>query len=465
MRDRLHDALTAVALATAITLGCSSPEVPRCIPGQSIPCACASGVSGAQVCLANGTYTACSCASGTDAGTDVPVADRIAPTDSSVHTDAVPTGTDVVTAIDVSLQDGGTLDAVGLDIVDASSTEIDVHTALDVVRTDVSTFQPRPCVAPGLCNVVEISMARSTNAARLANGQIWTWQWILFDPPAQYRGTPYTSLAAATSVMCGISANDSGRVYCGFNPSGGVRVADFMGAVAVAATHGRFYGINARGELWSWDPTATTIRGSIVAGVSGAREIIAGARRVCVRGASSTWECSGDGMTFAPAPEYDDAVSMTLTAERPNNGSECIVRTDGTLACRGYNTIGQLGLGVADTDIRSTFVTVPGITDAVRVVSAAETQGFCVLRASGAVLCWGRGDTIGDGNRVNRSSPTQVLGLTDAVGIWGGTSYAHRVCAQRANGRLLCWGTDSPPGSIAPFVRPAPVEVGGLPSS
>jgi hypothetical protein len=39
--------------------------IPSCVPGQSMPCACASGLLGAQTCRKDGTYDACVCA---DAG-------------------------------------------------------------------------------------------------------------------------------------------------------------------------------------------------------------------------------------------------------------------------------------------------------------------------------------------------------------------------------------------------------------
>lgn len=458
-RDLTH---MLAALAAVANFGCSSSDTPRCTPGQSIPCACASGASGAQVCLPNATYAACTCAVGGDAA--VSLTDSATLPDSTVPTDSSVIASDLGAAVEAAVLDIGNTDTSIPVREDAPSANVDVPSVIDVVASDAGAVQPLPCLAPGLCNIVQLTLAHQVNAARLSNGEVWTWQFILHTPPTRYRATAYASLASSDYQLCGISTTDSGRVYCGVESSGGVRVADFMGAVAVAATRGRFFGINAAGELWSWDPSAMPLRGSLVAGVSNARELIAGPSKVCIRGTSPTWQCSANGTTFAPAPEYDDAVSMTLTSGEPTSGSECVVRRSGALACRGNNTVGQLGLGSADTDIRSTFVAVPGITDAVRVVSAKESLGYCVLRASGAVLCWGDGATIGDGVGMRRSSPTQVVGVSDAVGLWGRTSYAHRVCAQRANGRLVCWGTDSPTNTISPFLRSSPVEVGGLPS-
>ena len=402
------------------TRACTSRS---CASQCARPCACASGASGAQVCLPSSTYAACTCAAGADAA--VALTDSATQTDATVGSDSTVIGSDLGASVEASVFDVVNADTAVPVGVDVPPAPVDVPAAIDVVASDAPGVQPRACLAPGLCNIVQITMARQVNAARLSNGEVWTWQWILFTPPTRYRATAYTSFASSDS---------------------------------------RFSGINAAGELWSWDPQATTLRGVPVAGVSNARELIAGRSKVCFRGASPTWQCSTDGTTFVPAPEYDDAVSMTLSSSGPTSGSECVVRRSGVLACRGYNTVGQLGLGSVDTDIRTSFVAVPGITDAVRVVNTKDSQAFCVLRASGAVLCWGDGATLGDGVGVRRPSPTQVMGVTDAVGLWGGASYGYRVCAQRSNGRLVCWGTDSPSNTISPFLRSSPVEVGGLPS-
>lgn len=67
--------------STSGTDGTTGPGA--CVPGQSIQCWCSDGSSGAQVCLANGTYGACSCSGSTDT-TDV--------TDTTDTTDIPDTG-------------------------------------------------------------------------------------------------------------------------------------------------------------------------------------------------------------------------------------------------------------------------------------------------------------------------------------------------------------------------------------
>jgi hypothetical protein len=51
--------------------GLDNSSVPACVPGQQIACACAEGLTGAQVCADTGTFAACSCegAQGSSSGT------------------------------------------------------------------------------------------------------------------------------------------------------------------------------------------------------------------------------------------------------------------------------------------------------------------------------------------------------------------------------------------------------------
>jgi hypothetical protein len=60
-------------LAFALSCGNSSSPIPRCIPGSTEACLCASGSMGRQVCQGDGTYDTCTCSSpsGGDGGSSV----------------------------------------------------------------------------------------------------------------------------------------------------------------------------------------------------------------------------------------------------------------------------------------------------------------------------------------------------------------------------------------------------------
>jgi alpha-tubulin suppressor-like RCC1 family protein len=103
-----------------------------------------------------------------------------------------------------------------------------------------------------------------------------------------------------------------------------------------------------------------------------------------------------------------------------------------------------------------------GLSDAI-AVSAGQHHG-CALRSSGSVVCWGTNDScqLGDGTvAMQRSTPTPVVGLSDAVQISAG---AWHTCALRTSGSVVCWGANhlGQLGDGSTWNRPSPVEVVGL---
>ncbi|UJR86872.1 MopE-related protein [Sandaracinus amylolyticus] len=79
-------------------------------------------------------------------------------------------------------------------------------------------------------------------------------------------------------------------------------------------------------------------------------------------------------------------------------------------------------------------------------MSGVEVVGgqlhFCLRSATGSVRCWGRNESgeRGDGTRLSVTAPTSTLAITDAVQLAAGSSHT---CARRASGAVACWGLDS----------------------
>ena len=125
----------------------------------------------------------------------------------------------------------------------------------------------------------------------------------------------------------------------------------------------------------------------------------------------------------------------------------CVVRADGAVSCWGGNGSGQLGDN--STTQRLAPVVVSGIdgsasTAKAESVASASTHS-CALMTTGAVECWG-GDAygqLGDGSQIDRLTPVTVTGID-------GTSNAHRAvavnvggdqsCAIMVDGSAKCWG-------------------------
>jgi alpha-tubulin suppressor-like RCC1 family protein len=133
----------------------------------------------------------------------------------------------------------------------------------------------------------------------------------------------------------------------------------------------------------------------------------------------------------------------------------CAVRANGTVACWGDNSLGQLGTGVASTTPSAAPVAVAGITDAKEV---ATGRGYtCVLRAGGELRCFGRGieGELGQGTAASSLTPVKVIDTVDLVGPTG-TPQAHAAlpwagvvatelftCGLRDTGQVLCWGANA----------------------
>ena len=116
----------------------------------------------------------------------------------------------------------------------------------------------------------------------------------------------------------------------------------------------------------------------------------------------------------------------------------CVLRPTGAVLCWGRNSDGQIGNG---TVTPTAFVSpVTGLTNAVQI--AAGGYHTCALLVGGMVQCWGNNNEgqLGTGNKINTSAPVFVSGISDAVAI---TTGAFHSCARRANWLVMCWGLNA----------------------
>ena len=118
----------------------------------------------------------------------------------------------------------------------------------------------------------------------------------------------------------------------------------------------------------------------------------------------------------------------------------CALRSDGKVRCWGSNSNGELGNGT--TTNSSTAVGVTGITTATQIaVGGAHT---CALLSGGTIKCWGANNLYQTGDGVNtttiRTTPVSVSGISNAVQISAGNQHT---CAVLSDGTTKCWGANN----------------------
>ncbi|MBT4925163.1 MAG: hypothetical protein HON16_05370, partial [Euryarchaeota archaeon] len=135
-------------------------------------------------------------------------------------------------------------------------------------------------------------------------------------------------------------------------------------------------------------------------------------------------------------PGGDDTVAISSGDEHT-----CAILDDGDVRCWGRGDRGQLGNGGTSSINSPTLTSSLGTGRTAVAISSGESH-TCAILDNGSVSCWGRGNygQLGDGDILDRNTPT----LTSSLGT-GRTAIAlssgdHHTCAILDNGSTSCWG-------------------------
>jgi alpha-tubulin suppressor-like RCC1 family protein len=213
----------------------------------------------------------------------------------------------------------------------------------------------------------------------------------------------------------------------------------------VAGGHYSCWGYNNDGELGDTTVTTkTTPNPPSTAG--GFARLEAGNDHMCALGTDGSVSCwgvnyeseLGDGV---PAKYVTSPVSPQTTgpfvALAGGGHQSCAIRADGSVACWGDGSAGQIGDGTL-SEWSPKQVTLPGAATAV----AAGTLHTCAV-VGGVPYCWGSNwfGEIGDGSSTgNRPTPVAVTSLPTIADIALG---AYHTCARTSTGAIYCWGANS----------------------
>jgi alpha-tubulin suppressor-like RCC1 family protein len=235
------------------------------------------------------------------------------------------------------------------------------------------------------------------------------------------------------------------------------------------------WGLGARGQIGQIPEEGFVDEHVEVAGITDAIAVDAGHFHTCALRAGGGVKCwgandfgqLGDGnatpdssvTTPVDVVGLEDAVAVTV-----GTSHTCALRETGEVACWGRAGAGTLGHGGTNSSVP---VMVVGLDDVVEV--EAGDIFSCALRAGGTVWCWGQQNHGELGNGAlsgSAGTPAPVPGLDRVVGLTVGLEHS---CVIRETGEVRCWGrgdhgqlgqrvAEDSPVPVALVSPPPPIE-------
>jgi hypothetical protein len=247
---------------------------------------------------------------------------------------------------------------------------------------------------------------------------------------------PPPSKDAAPPTLTAVPAHEDPLVEAG--PAHATQIAVGYGHACARMSDDtmRCWGSNDFGELGAGTLLVATKQATPA--VTGVVEVSAGYGFTCARLRDHTVRCWGNALDneIGVASPTDPAVNHSITAPTVVPGltdavqigsslkHSCAVRADGTVACWGDNTYGQLGDGAEKPTLGP--VAVEGL-DGVTQIGVGDFT--CARRVDGTVKCWG----------TNTGLTPQPIAVKDVVEVRTGNLLG---CARDGAGVVSCWGAD-----------------------
>jgi Alpha-tubulin suppressor and related RCC1 domain-containing proteins len=288
------------------------------------------------------------------------------------------------------------------------------------------------CVG-GSCHVKALSVAvgGESACAVFVDGKVRCWGGDSIGELGDGQTRPYGQSISVPAPVIGISnakAIAGGyQHYCALLGDGTVRC----------------WGANNAGQMGNggYDTASTPTAVAGLAGVT-VTAIAGGAMHTCVLLSDSTircWGYNGSGQlgVLGGNPTTPQAPNLTgIKAVSAGGYHTCVIVSGGQVRCWGLNNNGQLGV----TTVSFSTIdpqTVAGLSGAATAISAGDSH-TCALLTDGTVWCWGGGNDgqLGTGDTNSSATPLSIY-VAPATAI-SATSLS--TCALLATKTVSCWG-------------------------
>jgi len=301
-----------------------------------------------------------------------------------------------------------------------------------------------PTLVPGIADVTDVFAGMQQTCVLHRDRTVSCWG--ANDEGQLADGTTMTQLSAVRATALPGDVVD--LALGGIHSTSGIELGH------ACSVHGdgtvRCWGANSVGQLGD-ETTMDRIAPAVVAGISGARRIVAGLEASCALLSDGTVTCWGgnrwgelgtapstESMRTAPGAVAGVSGAIELSA---GLGHVCALVSDGTLICWGVDVASASagGLGILATTVESHLPTLLASPITISAIGVGGTH-TCVAWSDGTGGCFGNNQLgqLGDGTTARRTMLTPLAGgLPPLRAVRAGVAHT---CAIATEDRLYCWG-------------------------